>query len=98
MDLISPVLLGGMKVTFIPAFMIPVSTRPTGTVPTPLMEYTSLIGTRNGLSVGFGGSATLSSASRRHGPSYQGVSSGVLTFRLAASSAEVGMKGTVPFL
>ena len=41
MDLISPSLLAGMKETFIPFFMIPVSTRPTGTVPIPLMLYTS---------------------------------------------------------
>lgn len=35
MDLTSPVLFNGMKTKTSPTFRIPVSTRPTGTVPTP---------------------------------------------------------------
>ena len=46
----------GITMTLSPIFIFPVSTLPTGTVPTPVMVYTSWIGMRSGLSTGFGGS------------------------------------------
>ena len=40
-DFTSPDAPAGSKITLSPCFIIPVSTLPTGTVPTPVMEYTS---------------------------------------------------------
>src|SRR5258708_18148205 len=48
-----------------PALMIPVSTRPTGTVPIPPILYTSWRGRRSGLSVGRVGGSMASIASSR---------------------------------
>src|SRR2546421_5530938 len=64
-DLTSVVTLAGAKVMTMPALMIPVSTRPTGTVPMPEILYTSWRGRRRGLSVGRAGGSMLSMASRR---------------------------------
>mmetsp|Transcript_56032 Transcript_56032/g.132142 ORF Transcript_56032/g.132142 Transcript_56032/m.132142 type:complete len:216 (-) Transcript_56032:603-1250(-) len=72
-DLTSVVTLAGAKVTTWPGLRIPVSTRPTGTVPIPPILYTSWRGRRRGLSVGRLGGFTASRASRRIGPLYQPV-------------------------
>merc|ERR1712048_315191 len=48
-----------------PGFKIPVSTRPTGTVPIPWILYTSWRGRRSALSVGRFGGLIVSSTSRR---------------------------------
>ena len=55
-DLTSVVIPPGVNLTFIPGFNIPVSTLPTGTVPTPEILYTSYNGNLNGLSCGLFGS------------------------------------------
>src|SRR2546426_10837235 len=62
-----------MKWTFIPTFRRPVSTRPTGTVPAPVIEYTSWTGSRRGRFVGFGGTESWFSASTRAGPLYHAI-------------------------
>merc|ERR1740128_1034562 len=67
-DFTSVVTLLGAKVTTIPGLMIPVSTRPTGTVPIPPILYTSWRGRRRGFLVGLCGASMLSSASRRVTP------------------------------
>src|SRR5437879_10284404 len=78
--------------TLSPSFTTPVSTRPTGTVPTPVIVYTSCIGTRKGLSKGFGGGMKSLSASYTVTPLYQGVF--VLFFdRLSPSHPLVGTNG-----
>src|SRR5437660_58525 len=64
-DFTSPTLSAGMKWTFIPTFRSPVSTRPTGTVPAPVIEYTSWTGRRSGRFVGFGGTVSWFNASTR---------------------------------
>lgn len=48
---------------------MPVSTRPTGTVPIPPILYTSCKGRRSGLSVGLEGGKIASKASIKHLPS-----------------------------
>src|SRR5213593_1258737 len=79
--------------TLSPSLTTPVSTRPTGTVPTPVIVYTSCIGTRRGLSNGFGGGMKSLSASNTVTPLYQGVL--VLFFdRLSPSQPLVGTNGT----
>ena len=57
-------MLAGAKVTSIPGLRIPVSTLPQGTVPTPVILYTSWRGSLKGLSKGLTGGSILSSASR----------------------------------
>lgn len=52
------------------ALMMPVSTRPTGTVPMPPILYTSWSGRRRGLSLGRLGGSIRSSASSSVGPLY----------------------------
>merc|ERR1712008_538068 len=64
-DLTSVVSWLGAKVTSIPGLMIPVSTRPTGTVPIPPILQTSWRGSLRGLSVGLEGGTMESRASRR---------------------------------
>merc|ERR1719323_742308 len=63
-DLTSVVKLLGAKVMTMPGLMIPVSTRPTGTVPMPPI-LTSWRGKRRGLSVGRVGGMMASRASKR---------------------------------
>uniref|UniRef100_A0A0A9DWI7 Uncharacterized protein n=1 Tax=Arundo donax TaxID=35708 RepID=A0A0A9DWI7_ARUDO len=82
----------GPKVTTIPGFRTPVSTRPTGTVPMPPILYTSCRGRRRGLSEGLLGSLIWSSASRRVGPLYQSRLVD-LSIMLSPSKPEMGTKG-----
>merc|ERR1711970_227170 len=56
--------LVGAKVTTMPGLIVPVSTRPTGTVPIPPILYTSWRGSLRGLSVGLAGGMMASRASR----------------------------------
>src|SRR5437667_12635129 len=78
--------------TLSPSFTTPVSTRPTGTVPTPAIVYTSCIGTRRGLSNGLGGGMKSFSASNTVTPLYHVVL--VLFFdRLSPSHPLVGTNG-----
>src|SRR5206468_10888083 len=56
-----------------PTFRRPVSTRPTGTVPAPVIEYTSWTGRRSGRFVGLGGTVSWFSAATRAGPLYHGI-------------------------
>merc|ERR1719384_2846394 len=64
-DLTSVVSMLGAKVTTMPGLIIPVSTRPTGTVPIPPILYTSWRGSLKGLSVGLVGGMIESRASSR---------------------------------
>src|SRR6201992_809025 len=64
-DLTSVVTPAGAKLTTMPALMVPVSTRPTGTVPIPPILYTSWSGRRRGLSDGRVGGSMASMASSR---------------------------------
>src|SRR5207249_12232162 len=88
----SPTLPDGQKITLSPSFNTPVSTRPTGTVPTPVIVYTSWIGTLNGLLSGFGGGVNWSNASRMVAPLYHGVLALFLA-RLSPFHPLVGTKG-----
>ncbi len=63
MLLTSPLTLDGMNTIASPTVMTPVSTRPTGTVPTPFMVYTSWTGRRSGFFTGFVGTVKVSMAS-----------------------------------
>ncbi len=93
MDLTSPVTPAGSKITLSAFFIIPVSILPTGTVPTPVMEYTSWIGTLRGSLVGFSGAVNSSRAFTKAGPLYHGVLS-LLVDMLSPSKADSGMKCT----
>merc|ERR1712021_223277 len=62
-DLHSVETMEGAKETTIPGLRTPVSTRPTGTVPTPPILYTSWRGRRRASSVGRVGGTMLSMAS-----------------------------------
>merc|ERR1712187_594143 len=91
---VSPV---GANMIFMPGFKIPVSTRPTGTVPIPWILYTSCRGRRSGLSVGRFGGLIVSSTSRRVLPQYffgapknQGMLVDFL-MRLSPSKPEIGI-------
>jgi len=76
----------------IPGLITPVSTLPTGTVPIPPILYTSYKGNLKGLSTGLLGGTTLSRASRRKGPLYQGIA-GDLSIMLSPTQPEMGTKG-----
>ena len=78
---------------FSAVFNIPVSILPTGTVPTPVMEYTSWIGNLNGKSTGLSGSSNASNSCTRVFPLYQGVFE-LFSEMLSPSNADTGMKGT----
>uniref|UniRef100_A0A7C9CLT8 Uncharacterized protein n=1 Tax=Opuntia streptacantha TaxID=393608 RepID=A0A7C9CLT8_OPUST len=91
-DLTSVVRPVGPKVTTIPGFNTPVSTRPTGTVPIPPILYTSWSGRRRGLSEGLLGSWTWSRASSRVGPLYQSRLVD-LSIMLSPSNPEMGTNG-----
>ena len=78
-------------------FIEPVSTRPTGTVPTPVIEYTSCIGKRRGLPVGFSGTLNSSNVSRRVLPLYHGIFSDFFT-RFSPVQPDTGINGTVSTL
>lgn len=82
----------GAKHTYIPGLINPVSTLPTGTVPIPPILYTSYKGNLKGLSTGLLGGITLSKASMRVGPLYQGM---LVDFSIMLSPfhPEIGMKG-----
>lgn len=67
-DFTSADICAGENTTVIPGLMIPVSTRPTGTVPIPPILYTSCNGRRNAKSVGRLGGTIESNASNRIGP------------------------------
>jgi hypothetical protein len=97
MDLTSPVTPAGITITLSFALMVPVSTLPTGTVPTPVIEYTSCIGILSGLPTGFSGGSNESSASARVGPLYQGIFSDFF-IRLSPFHPEIGMIGTLLIL
>jgi hypothetical protein len=90
-DLISPAAPDGITMTFSPGFILPVSTLPTGTVPTPVIEYTSCIGILRGLPTGFSGGSKVSSDSARVGPLYQGIFSDFLT-KLSPFQPDIGTK------
>src|SRR5438093_6337543 len=90
--LTSPTLPDVQKITLSPSFNTPVSARPTGTVPTPVIVYTSWIGTLNGLLSGFGGGVNWSNASRMVAPLYHGVLALFLA-RLSPFHPLVGTKG-----
>merc|ERR1712226_724155 len=64
-DLTSVESCAGAKVTTMPGLMIPVSSRPTGTVPIPPILYTSWRGSLRGLSVGLLGGTIESRASSK---------------------------------
>merc|ERR1719384_2201335 len=72
-DLTSVVNIAGANVTDIPGLRIPVSTRPTGTVPIPPILYTSWSGKRRGFSTGLLGGLIESRAFNTNGPLYQGI-------------------------
>src|SRR3990172_1835837 len=97
MLLISPILSEGMKWTFMPTFRTPVSIRPTGTVPAPVIEYTSWMGSRRGLSVGFGGTWSSLKAATRVGPLYQPIFVDGFAM-LSPLYALMGMKGILSTL
>ena len=59
------------KITSSPGFKTPLSILPTGTVPTPLIAYTSCIGILSGLPVGFSGALNSPRAAIKDGPLYQ---------------------------
>mmetsp|Transcript_14912 Transcript_14912/g.36040 ORF Transcript_14912/g.36040 Transcript_14912/m.36040 type:complete len:262 (+) Transcript_14912:319-1104(+) len=87
----------GAKVTTMPGLRMPVSTRPTGTVPIPPILYTSWSGRRRALSVGRLGGSMASSASSRQGPVYhlvRGWSAAVFSKRLSPVHPEMGILGT----
>merc|ERR1719383_338120 len=104
-DLTSVVTALGAKVTTMPGLMMPVSTRPTGTVPIPPILYTSCRGRRRGLSLGREGGRMESRASRRvmplalpsflstFHPLYQDMFSEALIM-LSPCHPEMGTKGT----
>src|SRR3990172_8054952 len=96
-DFTSPILSAGMKWTFMPTFRTPVSTRPTGTVPAPVIEYTSWMGSRRGLSVGFGGTWRSLKAATRVGPLYQPIFVDGFAM-LSPLYALMGMKGILSTL
>ena len=79
------------------AFIVPVSTRPTGTVPTPVIEYTSCTGSRSGFPVGLSGTLKSSNDSKRVLPLYHGIFSDFFT-RLSPVHPETGMNGTSSIL
>lgn len=83
-DLTSVVISDGENLTVIPGLSIPVSTLPTGTVPTPEILYTSYNGSLNGLSFGLVGGERLSIASKRQGPLFH-----VILVDLVASPSPV---------
>mmetsp|Transcript_21959 Transcript_21959/g.44652 ORF Transcript_21959/g.44652 Transcript_21959/m.44652 type:complete len:273 (+) Transcript_21959:53-871(+) len=96
-DLHSVVTPVGANVTDMPGLSMPVSTRPTGTVPIPPILYTSWRGRRRGLSVGLFGGSMLSSAWRRHGPLYHllsGWPSPTGSNKLSPVQPEIGILGT----
>src|SRR5947209_6908672 len=96
-DFTSPTLSAGWNATFIPGFMTPVSMRPTGTTPIPVMLYTSWIGIRSGLSTGFAGTSRLFSAATMVGPLYQDIF--VDGFTMFSPLYElIGMNGTLSTL
>lgn len=72
-DLTSVYTPPGANLTVIPGFNTPVSTLPTGTVPTPEILYTSYNGSLNGLSSGLVGFGKASIASIKQGPLYQDI-------------------------
>lgn len=82
----------GAKQIYIPGLINPVSTLPTGTVPIPPILYTSYKGNLKGLSIGLLGGITLSKASIKVGPLYQGM---LVDFSIMLSPfhPEMGMKG-----
>merc|ERR1712072_1237986 len=105
-DLTSVVTPAGAKVTTMPGFRVPVSIRPTGTVPIPPILYTSWRGRRRGLSVGRVGGSMASMASTSvlpvalpdlvyfSQPLYQGMLV-VASIMLSPFQPEIGTKATV---
>ena len=81
-----------VKITSIPHLSIPVYILPTGIVPIPPILYISSRGSLSGLSVALFGGSTLSNASIRVGPRYQGV---LVDFyiKLSPTHPEIGMTG-----
>ena len=96
-DLISPWAPDGMTMILSAGFMLPVSTLPTGTVPTPVIVYTSWMGMRNGLPVGFSGTEKPSNVSSSVLPLYHAMFSDFLT-RLSPFQPDTGMNGTASAL
>src|SRR2546428_9552605 len=96
-DLTSPTLSAGMKWIFIPTFRSPVSTRPTGTVPAPVIEQTSCTGRRSGRVVGFGGTVGPFHAATGRGPVDQAILADPLALFTPLYKL-IGMKGTLSTL
>ena len=87
----------GANVTLIPDFKIPVSTRPTGTVPIPLILKTSYNGILKGFSVGRFGGIIESRASIKVGPLYQ-LRFYDFSIMLSPHHPEIGTKGILAVL
>ena len=92
-DFTSPVTPAGSNAIFSAVCNTPVSTLPTGTVPTPVMEYTSCTGNLKGKFTGLSGSSNASNSWIKVLPLYHGVFE-LFSVMLSPSNAETGMNGT----
>ena len=92
MDLTSPVFPDGINTILSFAFIVPDSILPTGTVPTPVIVYTSCTGNLNGLSVGMDGASRVSNISSNDFPLYHGILSDIVA-TLSPVHADRGTNG-----
>eukprot|EP01139_Manchomonas_bermudensis_P009425 Amastigsp_a339200_30147.p3 type:complete len:126 gc:universal Amastigsp_a339200_30147:476-853(+) len=92
-DLHSASTAAGAKQMVMPGLRMPVSTRPTGTVPIPEILYTSWRGRRSGFSVGRVGGWIMSRAWRSVGPFHHGMLA-ERSSMLSPSQPEIGTNGT----
>mmetsp|Transcript_130569 Transcript_130569/g.279156 ORF Transcript_130569/g.279156 Transcript_130569/m.279156 type:complete len:219 (+) Transcript_130569:463-1119(+) len=95
MDLASATMPLGEKIILRPSRSVPVSTRPTMTVPASAVSKTLSTGKRNGFSAGRLIGPMASSASMAEGPEYHdNAGSEDFPARLSPRSPEIGTKGT----